>query len=95
MLHAIACQAGAFSSPDQAFRLCDSSFSPGDGVSGTGTPRPVTAPVVPIKTGIMKCNEEVWAKLVEKHPQMFAIWAADQITKGKMSIEEVAKLFGG
>jgi hypothetical protein len=42
----------------------------------------------------MKHAEEVLAKLVEKHPEMFATWAAHQITKGKISIEEVAKLLG-
>jgi hypothetical protein len=52
----------------------------------------VTVPVAPVKTEIMKRNEEIWAKLVEKHSELFINWTADQMAKGKMSIEEAVKL---
>ena len=65
------------------------------GSPGTGTPRPLTVPVAPVKTETMKRNEERLAKLIEKHSELFTNWIAEQITKGKMSIEEAVKFLGG
>lgn len=75
--------------------MCDSSFSQDDRASGTGPPRPVTVPVAPVKTEVVKYAEEALAKLAEKHPEGLGTWFAEQITKGKMSIEEVVRLLGG
>lgn len=74
---------------------CATPHSPSERASGTGTPRPLTVPVAPVKTEIMKRNEERLAKLIEKHSELFTNWIAEQITKGKMSIEEAVKFLGG
>jgi hypothetical protein len=65
------------------------------GSPGTGTPRPVTIPAAPFKTETVKCAEESLMKLAEKHPEAIANWILEQINKGKMSMEEVAKFLGG
>jgi hypothetical protein len=62
------------------------------GSPGTGTPRPVTVPVAPVMTESMKRAGVVLAKIAERNPEFFDNMVWDQINKGKMSLEEAAKL---
>ena len=52
-------------------------------------------PVDPVKTEIMKHARELLAGILEKHSEQYGTWVAEQIAKGKMSIEEAVKFLGG
>jgi polyhydroxyalkanoate synthesis regulator phasin len=52
----------------------------------------VTVPVAPVMTESMKRAGVVLAKIAERNPEFFDNMVWDQINKGKMSLEEAAKL---